>query len=162
MSKKYIELKKENLIFEGKTEKEKKINETIFDLCLENDALYEENKELKEQYSKLEDKYIKNLPCCNEKDCDLFKEYKQLKQQLFSSDQTEITCSKCNEKITVNYSRQVYELKHILTEFEKWLEKEINNRKIHYEEPLNGIPMTIIDTLKFCLDKLQELKEGKK
>ena len=47
MSEKYIELKKENLIFEGKTEKEKKINETIFDLCLENDALYEENKDLK-------------------------------------------------------------------------------------------------------------------
>ena len=90
MSEKYIELKKENLIFEGKTEKEKKINETIFDLCLENDALYEENKDLK----------------------------------------------------------------HILIEFEKWLENELFNKtQLFYG---------YATALKKSLDKLQELKEGKK
>ena len=49
MNKKYIELKKENIIFKGKTEEEKKANELIYDLVLENDALYNQNKELKER-----------------------------------------------------------------------------------------------------------------
>lgn len=47
MSKKYIELKEENIIFEGKTEEEKKINKIIYELCLENDRLEQENEELK-------------------------------------------------------------------------------------------------------------------
>ena len=51
---------------------------------------------------------------------------------------------------------------NILTEFEKWLKEEINNRKTFYTDPLGKIPEAIIDTLKFCLDKLQELKEGNK
>lgn len=55
---------------------------------------------------------------------------------------------------------EVCEYATVLIEFEKWLEEEINNKKIHYDEPLSGIPMTIIDTLKVCLDKLQKLKEG--
>ena len=38
----------------------------------EHQRLIKENKELKEKYSKLEDKYIKNLPCCNEEDCSLY------------------------------------------------------------------------------------------
>ena len=46
-------------------------------LCIDTyiEQLQQENKELKKQYSKLEDKYIKNTPCCNENDCDLYKEY---------------------------------------------------------------------------------------
>lgn len=57
------------------------------------------------------------------------------------------------------YRRKYQKNRHIIKEFEKWLEEEINNRKISYEEPLSGIPMTIVDTLKECLDKLQEIKE---
>ena len=68
----YIEIKKENIKFAGKTKEEKKLNEMIYDLTLEIDSLQQENKELKEQYLELEDKYIKNLPCCNEEDCSLY------------------------------------------------------------------------------------------
>lgn len=32
---------------------------------------------LKEKLLKLEDKYIHNVPCCNEEDCDFYKKYKE-------------------------------------------------------------------------------------
>lgn len=38
--------------------------------------------ELKRIYEKLEDKYMHNVPCCNEEDCGLFKENKQLKDRI--------------------------------------------------------------------------------
>ena len=44
-------------------------------------------------------------------------------------------------------------LNNILTEFEKWLEEKINSPKLSLIE---------IITFKRCLEKLQELKEGKK
>lgn len=55
--------------------------------CYEKDikyieALEKENKELKEKLLKLEEKYIHQVPCCNEEDCDLFKEHQQLKHIL--------------------------------------------------------------------------------
>lgn len=34
---------------------------------------------LEEEYSKLEEKYFDNVPCCNENDCDLYKNYMKLK-----------------------------------------------------------------------------------
>ena len=40
-----------------------------------HEQLQQENKKLKKQYSKLEDKYFKNVPCCNEDDCLLYKRY---------------------------------------------------------------------------------------
>ena len=44
--------------------------------------------------------------------------------------------------------------KNILTEFEKWLENELFNKtQIHFQYSL---------ALRKCLDKLKELKEGKK
>lgn len=46
---KYIELPRENIKFCGNTEEEKKTNELIFDLTLENDSLHQENQQLKEQ-----------------------------------------------------------------------------------------------------------------
>ena len=46
---KYVELPKEHIIFYGDTEEEKKMNETIFDLSLEVDRLWQENKKLKEE-----------------------------------------------------------------------------------------------------------------
>lgn len=54
---KYIELPKEKIQFNGNTEEEKKANELIFDLTLENDRLQQENKQLKEQLA--EDKKVK-------------------------------------------------------------------------------------------------------
>ncbi|MCI6191213.1 MAG: hypothetical protein MR691_15010 [Clostridium sp.] len=47
-----------------------------------NGDLRVEIKELKEKYMKLEDKYIHNVSCCNEEDCDLFCEHQELKKQL--------------------------------------------------------------------------------
>ena len=39
--------------------------------------VYDENEKLKEEFLKLEDKYIHNVPCCNEEDCDFYKKYKE-------------------------------------------------------------------------------------
>lgn len=47
-----------------------------------NGRLHLEIKELKEKYMKLEDKYIHNVSCCNEEDCDLFCEHQELKLEL--------------------------------------------------------------------------------
>lgn len=41
--------------------------------------LQQKNKQLKERYSKLEEKYFANVPCCNENDCDLYRDYMKLK-----------------------------------------------------------------------------------
>ena len=86
----------------------------------------------------------------------LQQENKELKKQLYSPDQVEEICPKCGEKFTVNYSREVYDLKYILTKFEKWLENEYNESKNKTDIFHNFIG------IKTCLDKLQELKEGKK
>ena len=43
----------------------------------ENRILEHENKRLKEEFLKIEDKYIHNVPCCNEEDCDFYKKYKE-------------------------------------------------------------------------------------
>lgn len=41
--------------------------------------LQQENKQLKERYSKLEEKYFAIVPCCNENDCNLYRDYMKLK-----------------------------------------------------------------------------------
>lgn len=38
-----------------------------------------ENEQLKEEYSRLEEKYLHNVPCCNENDCGLYEDYMKLK-----------------------------------------------------------------------------------
>lgn len=43
------------------------------------EELQQENKQLKERYNKLEEKYFANVPCCNENDCDLYRDYMKLK-----------------------------------------------------------------------------------
>ena len=43
------------------------------------EQLQQENTQLKESYSKLEGKYFANVPCCNENDCDLYRDYMKLK-----------------------------------------------------------------------------------
>jgi len=50
---KYVELPKEHITFYGDTEEEKKKNETTFDLSLEVDRLWQENKRLKEERNTL-------------------------------------------------------------------------------------------------------------
>lgn len=50
----YVELPREKIEFYGNTEEEKKLNELIFDLTLENDSLGQEVKLLKEQIKKIE------------------------------------------------------------------------------------------------------------
>ncbi len=61
--------------------------------------------------------------------------------------------------------RRKYKKEHnILTEFEKWIKEEIYIIENTYSQ-INGNYMRmqpILDTYKECLDKLQELKEGKK
>ena len=45
----YVKLPREKIKFNGNTKEEKKLNELVFDLSLENDALHQEIKELKEK-----------------------------------------------------------------------------------------------------------------
>ena len=70
---KYVELPKEHITFYGDTE-EKKKNEKIFDLSLEVDRLWQENKRLKEDkdswhivaqknYNEMQDKIDKAIKC---------------------------------------------------------------------------------------------------
>ncbi len=112
----------------------------------------------------------------------LQQENANLKRQLYSPDQIETVCPKCGEKFTTSYSKEVYDLKeeiernkitiecyrkkfretvkdnrdfvcklNVYVEFEKWLEK--------YSHEV-GIDEYV--TIQFILDKLQNLKEGKK
>ena len=80
-------------------------------------------------------------------------ENKELKKKLYSPDQVDVTCPKCGEKYLINYSREVYDLKNILTEFENWLEEQ-NVTSLNK----NFTVIRLVDVKK----KLQELKEGKK
>lgn len=54
--KEYIELPREKITFYGETKAERKANELIFDLILENDELYQENKDLQQRIDKAKDK----------------------------------------------------------------------------------------------------------
>ena len=49
----YIELPREKITFYGETKAERKANELIFDLTLENDRLYQENKDLQQRINKI-------------------------------------------------------------------------------------------------------------
>lgn len=71
----YRDQKKRNLTFNDDVYYSNILNEYIEDL-------QQENQQLKEQLIKLEDKYIHNVPCCNEEDCDLFKEHQLYKTVL--------------------------------------------------------------------------------
>lgn len=51
------------------------MSDIVHGLNFEYEQLQQENEELKKQYSKIEEKYFNNVPCCNENDCDLYKEY---------------------------------------------------------------------------------------
>ena len=79
-------------------------------------------------------------------------ENKELKKKLYSPDQVDFTCPKCGEKCLINYSREVYDLKNILTEFENWLEEQ-NVTALNE----NFAVIRLADVKK----KLQELKVSK-
>lgn len=57
---KYVKLPREKIQFCGNTEEEKKANELIFDLTLENDSLQRENQQLREQLQQ-RDEVIKEI-----------------------------------------------------------------------------------------------------
>ena len=132
MSKRYVELKKENIIFKGDTEEEKKLNEMIYQLSLENDFLYEENEELKEQI------------------------------KLFKKDlaKAEETCQKYNSKyydiklILNKFEKWLEEqIKQKQNSLQFWENREPREIiKLDKEIPI----------LKECLNKLQELKGDNK
>lgn len=103
---------------------------------------------------------INDILCSTEEVLKIFEENKELKQMVLSPDLTITTCPKCGEKYSVNYCREVSDLKHILTDFEKWLEKYKKDEMFDYgNEQLNNYFNEFCD---MALDKLQELKEGKK
>ena len=84
--------------------------------------LEQENKELKKQYSKLEDKYIKNISCCNEKDCDLYKEYLESKNILTEFEkwlEEEIKLTKLSLIEIITFKRCLEELQELKKEGKK-------------------------------------------
>lgn len=60
------------------TRNQNELRDYVASLLYEYDELQQENQQLKIQYEKLEEKYIHNVPCCNENDCDLYREHKKL------------------------------------------------------------------------------------
>ena len=70
------QLQQENKILKENAENNDKVVDKV---NWENMLLKKENEQLKENYSKLEGKYFANVPCCNENDCDLYRDYMKLK-----------------------------------------------------------------------------------
>ncbi len=95
-----------------------------------------------EQTKELEQ--VIDMPRIEQYILELQKENEELKKMVNNSSITITKCPKCGEKFSINYCREVDNLKNILTEFEKWLEN-FNN-------------LEILITPRVCLDKLQELK----
>lgn len=52
------------------------------DLVNENQDLLGKYNNLLKEYEKIEDKYIHNVLCCNEEDCELFKKYDELVERV--------------------------------------------------------------------------------
>ncbi len=135
--------------------------ETVKEFIEYNEQLQQQNEELKKQYSKLEDKYIKSQPCCNEDDCALYKENKELKKYCCKRND-------CGGRLKENHKPTDNE---VLTEFEKWLEDMYNYigstdvskiiREYYFIFNIAEINV-MLNTIEFVAHKLQELKEGKK
>ena len=89
---------------------------------------------------KCNEKIIKDI--INNVNNSILQENKELKKQLYSPDQVEFTCPKCGEKFSINYSREVYdlreenkELKRINSSLQSALSlsrQKYNNGKIKY------------------------------
>ncbi len=135
MSEYYVEVKKENIKFAGKTEEEKKLNEMIYDLTLENDALYEENKSLKEKLDIAETNY------------DIAYGYMSMVCEILD---TELIEDAVNEILKLKRNNNT------LIEFEKWLEEDFKNETEH---PTPQIYCNCYSCKIKALNKLQELKE---
>ena len=157
--------------------------DVVYGLDYEYKQLQQENKELKEGINKMNEvgheeiikiedyeqywekggTYVLPVEVFNELFCDieqLQQENKKLKQQLFSPDQIEETCPKCKEKFSINYSREIYDLKHILTELENWLKCQIKQARELDSKEYHEKIILVIKTYKFVLIKLQELREN--
>ena len=61
----YVEITKDDVEFAGNTEEERKMNELIYDLSLENDALTQEVKELHNTLDSIKD-YVNYLVIYNQ------------------------------------------------------------------------------------------------
>ena len=85
----------------------------------EHRRLQHENKELKEQYSELEDKYIKNTPCCNEDDCELYKEYLEDKNILTEFEKWLEECIKSTRYLAFDDETKLIVMTTIKTIFDK-------------------------------------------
>ena len=82
-------------------------------------------------------------------------ENKEAKEQikLFKKDLAKV------EEICQKYNSRYYDIKLILTLFEKWLKEEINKVKdVNILDPIQKWEYYIKTTLEVSLDKLQELK----
>ncbi len=109
---------------------------------------YEIKKEDYEQYWQKGGTYVMPIEVFN----DLFYDIEQLQQENYNLKQIDEEHQKLNGELRKE--------NNILIEFEHWLEETINylgRNKESYEDY-----RVQILTYKYCLDKLQELKEGKK
>ena len=113
------------------------------------EQLQQENEELKET--------LKGTTHCydEEEHQRLIKENEELKKKMYSPDMADTICPKCGEKYFINYSREVYDLKNILTEFEKWLKEKRLNEIEHQTPEIYCDYLLIYQQIQH---KLQELK----
>ena len=120
---------------------------------INQDLLYEEI------YQKTQDcgrtQFVKLLQQNQIKINQLEKENNTLKQAVDNTYET-------SQDIMYEMQQENEHYKNILTEFEKWLEEEIEKRKdANVLDPIQVGDYYIKIVLKTSLDKLQELKEGK-
>lgn len=87
--------------------------------------LQQENKQLKERYSKLEEKYFANVPCCNENDCDLYRDYIKLKDNW--NKLKEIAQSQSDFKLKCKNKKLWFEVDELLDKMQE-LEKGSDNQ----------------------------------
>lgn len=114
---------------------------------LDKRDLYDEILKLNKENELLKDK----LKEFGDKFKQLKKENKKLKKNLFSPEMIGSACTKCVEKNCINYSSDVYKLKNIIIELEKWLEEQKSTKTNE-----NYIVIRLAD----IKNKLRELKGG--
>ena len=164
-------LEDEHIVYEGATD-------IVYNLQQENQRLKEIEKEhqringrlhleirrLKEKYMKLEDKYIHNVSCCNEEDCDLFCEHQELKKQLeenqnplkgiFAQVNDDTLLRDCG-----NMNAKINELKNQQKEFIKYMNdisEDLETEDVDDEE-MKGYLIQRIDTFKEILQKYRSI-----
>ena len=121
-SKKVEQLEKENQRLKEIEKEHQKIN----------GDLRVEIKELKEKYMKLEDKYIHNVSCCNEEDCDLFCEHQKLKENLKATNKVLKKIILKRKKWKHRYQLAKHEIKELKKQLEEYKHKGLYNTCLPY------------------------------